>query len=59
MQKSHFVIPDPTAAEKGLKTIEDIRRRLENDKFKKTVDLCEARSLATVAALVLKGAMNR
>lgn len=59
MQKSHFVIPDPTAAEKGLKTIESIRRRLDNDQFEKTTDLCEAKSLATVAALILRGAMNR
>lgn len=59
MQKSHFVIPDPTAAEKGLKTIENIRRRLDNDYFEKTVDYCEAKSLATVASLILRGAMNR
>ncbi len=59
MQKSHFVIPDPTAAEKGLKTIESIRRRLDNDQFEKTVDYCEAKSLATVGALILRGAMSR
>ena len=59
MQKSHFVIPDPTAAEKGLKTIEGIRRRLDDNHFKKTVDYCEAKSLATVASLVLRGAMDR
>ncbi len=59
MQKAHFVIPDQSAAEKGLKTIEDIRTRLQNGKFKKTVDYCEAKSLATVAALILRGAINR
>ncbi len=59
MQKSHFVIPDNTAAEKGLKTIEQIRRRLENDNFKKDKDYSEAKSLATVAALILRGAIKR
>ena len=59
MQKSHFVLPDATAAEKGLKTIETIRRRLDNKQFEKTVDYCEAKSLATVAALILRGAMKR
>ena len=59
MQKSHFVIPDSNAAEKGLKIIEQIRRRLDNDVFEKTADYCEAKSLATVAAIILRGAMNR
>jgi len=59
MQKSHFVIPDSNAAEKGLKNIEQIRRRLDNDIFEKTADYCEAKSLATVAAIILRGALNR
>ncbi|MBQ2676369.1 MAG: FAD-binding protein [Clostridia bacterium] len=59
MQKSHFVLPDQAAAEKGLKVIEQIRSRLNNSYFKKTVDYCEAKSLATVAALILRGAINR
>ncbi len=59
MQKSHFVIPDSNAAEKGLKNIEQIRRRLDNDIFEKTADYCEAKSLATVASIILRGALNR
>ncbi len=59
MQKSHFVIPDQNAAEKGLKIIEQIRRRLDNDIFLKNADYEEAKSLATVAAIVLRGAINR
>ena len=59
MQKAHFVIPDNNAAEKGLKIIEQIRRRLDNDIFEKTPDYCEAKSLATVASIVLRGALNR
>ena len=59
MQKAHFVIPDATATEKGLKIIEQIHRRLDNGYFEKTVDYCEAKSLAVVAELVLKGALKR
>ena len=59
MQKAHFVIPDNNAAEKGLKIIEQIRRRLDNDVFEKTADYCEAKSLATVASVVLRQALNR
>lgn len=59
MQKAHFVIPDQNAAEKGLKIIEQIRQRLNNEKFIKNADYEEAKSLATVAAIVLRGALNR
>lgn len=59
MQKAHFVIPDQNAAEKGLKIIEQIRQRLNNDRFIKNADYEEAKSLATVAAIVLRGAINR
>lgn len=59
MQKSHFVMPDSNAAEKGLKTIEAIRSRLENPMFEITEDYCEAKSLATVASIILRGALKR
>ena len=59
MQKAHFVIPDATAAEKGLKIIHQLNSRLDNGVYKKTVDYCEAKSLACVARLVLKGAVKR
>ena len=59
MQKAHFFIPDAVAAEKGLKIISRIRTRLDNGMFRKTVDYCEAKSLAAVAELILKGALKR
>ena len=59
MQKAHFVIPDATAAEKGLKIIHQLNSRLDNGVYKKTVDYCEAKSLVCVARLVLKGAVKR
>lgn len=59
MQKSHFVLPDKNAAEKGLKTVERIRQRINDEMFKKSTDYCEAKSLATVAALILRGAIKR
>ena len=59
MHKCQFVIPDRNAAEKGLKTIEQIRARLNNEAFCKTSDYCEAKSLATCAAIILRGAISR
>ena len=59
MQKAHFVLPNRTAAEKGLKIIEQIRRRLDSPVFEKNMDYCEAKSLATIAALILRGAIEQ
>ncbi len=59
MQKAHFVLPNRTAAEKGLKIIEQIRRRLDSSVFEKNMDYCEAKSLATIAALILRGAIEQ
>ncbi len=56
MQKAHFVLPDAGAAEKGLRTIEQILQRLDSRMYRKTPDYCEAKSLCTVAYLILKEA---
>lgn len=54
MQKSHFVLPNPEAARKYRHEVEDIANRLNRNVFSITNDYLEARSLATIAAIVLK-----
>ena len=54
MQKSHFVLPNPEAARKYLPEVEDISARLNNKNFQITTDYLEARSLATVASIILR-----
>ena len=54
MQKCHFVLPNPEAAHKYRPEIEEISNRLINKHFQITNDYLEARSLATVASIVLK-----
>lgn len=54
MQKCHFVLPNPEAARKYRPEVEDIAARLTNRKFMVTNDYLEARSLATIASIVLK-----
>ncbi len=54
MQKCHFVLPNPDAARKYRPEVENIVARLNNNKFEITTDYLEARSLATVASIVLK-----
>ncbi len=54
MQKCHFVIPNAEAARKYRREVEDIAARLNNNRFEITNDYLEARSLATVASIVLK-----
>ena len=54
MQKSHFVLPNPEAARKYRHEVEDIVNRLSKNVFSVTNDYLEARSLATVASIVLK-----
>lgn len=58
MQRAHFVIPDQGAAEKGLKQVEEIRRRLYGTRFALTSEYCEAKSLATAACLILREAVQ-
>ena len=54
MQKCHFVLPNPEAARKYRPEVEDIAARLTNRNFMVTNDYLEARSLATIASIVLK-----
>lgn len=54
MQKCHFVMPNPEAARKYRREVDDIAARLNNNKFQITNDYLEARSLASIASIVLK-----
>lgn len=54
MQKSHFVLPNPEAARKYRHEVEEIAARLNRNVFSITNDYLEARSLATIASIVLK-----
>jgi L-aspartate oxidase len=54
MQKCHFVMLNPEAARKYRREVDDIVARLNNNKFQITNDYLEARSLATIASIVLK-----
>jgi len=56
MQRAYFVIPNPAAITEGHKRVEEILKRLQNEHFAVTSDYCEAKSLATVAALILREA---
>jgi L-aspartate oxidase len=53
MQKSYFVTPNYEEAKKGLKTVQRISSLLETGGFETTPDSVEAKSLATVAAIIL------
>ncbi|MBQ2387445.1 MAG: FAD-binding protein, partial [Clostridia bacterium] len=57
MQRSYFVLPDPTAAEKGLRKIKEISDRLEKGGFAVTPEYCEAKSLVKIAEIILKSAI--
>ena len=54
MQKSHFVLPDTVAAIEGFERIKELRNLIEKGNWLVNVDYIEARSLATVAYLILK-----
>ena len=54
MQKCHFVLPEAEAARKYRHEVEEIASRLNRNAFSITNDYLEARSLATVASIVLK-----
>ena len=59
MQKCHFVLPNLEAARKYRTEVEDISARLNNKGFQITNDYLEARSLATVASIVLKEVLHK
>ncbi len=54
MQKSYFVIPDMKEALAGFERISEIKRMLEEGDFVIDHNYVEAKSLATVAYLILK-----
>ena len=58
MQGAYFVMPDISKLKDGLKTVEEIRNFLCRYHFKLDRDYIEARSLATVAYIVLTEACD-
>ena len=54
MQDCHFVIPNPNAAPAGLERIKEILSEIISGGYEINRDFVEARSLATVAAIVLR-----
>lgn len=54
MQSSHFVVPDHREAVAGFERICEILKRLENENYIVNADFVEAKSLATVAYIILK-----
>ncbi len=54
IQKAYFVIPDMKEAVEGFERISEIKHLLENGDFVLDYDYIEAKSLATVAYLILK-----
>lgn len=54
LQDTHFVIPKPENVEKGLERAKEIRDQIINGGYTINQDFIEARSLATVACLILE-----
>lgn len=54
MQKAHFVVPDPAEALRGFERLRELKAFLDQDGFEITPDYIEARSLTTIAYLMLK-----
>lgn len=54
MQNSHFVIPDQKAAAEGFRRVKEIRDNLLNSGYCVDTDYVEAKSLVTVAYIILK-----
>ncbi len=53
MQKSYFVVPNYEEAAKGLVRVTEIKEMLDKGNFALTPDYIEAKSLATIAYIVL------
>ena len=53
MQNTHFVIPNPDAVEESLKKTNEILNQLKTGGYAVTADFTEAKSLATVASIIL------
>lgn len=54
MQESHFVVRNKEAAKIGFDRIREIKELLDRGDFEVNANYCEARSLATVAYIILK-----
>lgn len=54
MQQSYFVIPDKKAVLSGFERIKEIKKMLLSNKYLINSDYIEAKSLATIAYLILK-----
>lgn len=54
MQQSYFVIPDKKAAVEGFERIKEIKSHLTSGNYLINPDYIEAKSLATIAYLILK-----
>lgn len=54
MQHCHFVIPNPTAAVEGFQRVSMLKEQLEQEDWLMDVHFVEARSLVTVAYIILK-----
>lgn len=54
MQQSYFVIPDKKSAVEGFERIKEIKHQLTTESYHIDPDYIEAKSLATVAYLILK-----
>ncbi len=57
MQKAYFVMPDVESLFPGFAKVKEIKELLERGKFRTDKDYVEARSLATVAYIILKEAI--
>ncbi len=54
MQSSYFVIPDKKAAVEGFERVAEIKKMLNSGNYIQNSDYIEAKSLATIAYLILK-----
>jgi len=53
MQRSYFVVPDYVEAAKDIKRVTELKDLLDNGGFEVTPDYIEAKSLTTVAYIIL------
>ena len=53
MQRSYFVVPDYKEAQKDIKRVAELKEQLDNGGYEVTPDYIEAKSLTTVAYIVL------
>lgn len=53
MQRSYFVVPDYEEAQKDIKRVAQLKEQLDNGGYEVTPDYIEAKSLTTIAYIVL------